>query len=112
MEVDRGRQDVVVKTQGRLQQAGCAGCALEVTEIGCNRTQGHTARLQSGRPKDGLQAVHFGQVADRRGGSVTFDQADAVPAYGCILPGPFEGALLSEWIRCRNAFALAVAASA
>jgi len=87
---------VVIQCHGHFEHPGRAGGAFEMPEIGLNRTERDTARLEVELSKNGVETAHFSQVANRRGGPVAFDQANAGGRDGGILPGALDGALLAK----------------
>ena len=112
VEVEAGGNGLVVEGQGGFEDAGGAGGALEVTDVGFDRSQRHGLRLQARRTEDVHQALGLDQVAHGGGGAVPFDEPDGVQRYARVFPGPLDGQLLSDRVGGGDALALAVGGAA
>ncbi len=112
LEIDRGRQLVGMERQDSLEHPGGPGGALEVADIGFDRTERHAPRTETQRAEDGVQAAHLDHVAHSGGGAVPLDETDRFRGDAGVLPGALDGALLADRIGRGDAFAFAVTAGA
>jgi hypothetical protein len=112
LDVEARGDLAVVKRERRLQHAGRAGRALEVTDVRLDRSERDAALRNVERRHDVSQALDLDDVADARGRPVPFHQrVERGPLPG-DLPGPLHREALPHGVRRRDALALAVAGPA
>ena len=109
VEVEAGRQHLLVQTAHHLEHAGGAGSGLEMADIRLHRTERDAADRRTGSPEHLGQALELGGVADPCRGAVGFDRGDGAGVLSGDLPGALDGEPLTDRVRGRDALALAVA---
>jgi hypothetical protein len=110
--VDGGRQDLVVQGEGRLEQAGRAGAALQMADLRLDRAQADAARREVQAAEGVGQGLHLGHVADAGGGAMGLDEPQGRGREAGDLVGPLERQELTRGVRGGDAFAFAVAGRA
>ena len=76
--VDLARHRLVLQREHRLDQAGGPGRGLQMTEIRLDRAQQTAGRCPGTAADRRGDRLHLDRIAERRAGSVRFDEADAV----------------------------------
>ncbi len=113
VEVDAGRQDLVVQGQRRLDGGHRASGALEVTDLALHGADADRPPGAAATGADDLaQRVDLDLVADDGAGAVALDQVQLDRVDASVGVGPAQGALLALDVRGGDALALAVGAGA
>ena len=76
LDVDGGRQNLMMQGQGDFDHAGCAGCRLSMPNLRFDTAQGNVLALGIVFAKNLVERGYFTQVACHGAGAVGFDQAD------------------------------------
>ena len=79
--IDRRRQHPVVQGQGRLDQPGCSGRRLGVTNLRLHTAQGDMRLTRVALAEHVAQRLHLAQVARHRARAVGLDQTNACRRY-------------------------------
>ncbi|PRP91930.1 hypothetical protein ENSA5_52150 [Enhygromyxa salina] len=90
LDLDRGRQDLVVQRHHGLEQPGGPSRGLGVADLRLDRAQRAPLRALAG-PKGLLQALKLGRVAGLGPGPVGLDQFDGPRLDPGVVPGPAQG---------------------
>ncbi len=112
LKIGAGRQGLLLERQDGLQQTGCPGSTLQVTNVGFDRAQRNAPCAHAQAAKNSVQAIHLGHIPHSGGGAVTFDQANALRRDAGIFPGAFQRPLLPDRVGGGDALALSITAAA
>ena len=105
-------QNLLVERQGRLQDAGRAGCALEMANVRFYGTKCDAVRFRARAREHVGQAFYLDDVPHARRRAVALDVTRRRWRQPGIFPGTLYSELLADRVRCRDALTLAVARTA
>ncbi len=109
VEVEAGRQHLVVQTANHLEHACCAGGRLEMADVRLHRTERNAVRRGAGCTEHLGETGEFGGIANPGGCAVCFDRCDRGRVLAGDLPRPLYRQPLTDRIRRGDALALAIA---
>ena len=109
VEMQAGRQHLLVEAEHRLEQARGSGRALEVADVGLDRPQRDRAVRRTRLAEYIGQAGELGCIADAGGCAMCLDAGGQRRIDTGDMPGPLHGQPLPDRVGRRDPFAAAVA---